>query len=149
MPVAAPARHRSVLKSFVVALSMTIAAAPLLAGSLLRAQVIAGPNFAPSSTELGTDVYPGVKLLFGSKLDTGEELQVTGQYETADAGAKVIAFYKSKLGKDSTYDGSDGSSGTITKKISDQETITVEVADKSGQSDGTTKINVTHHKMKN
>ncbi len=97
-----------------------------------------------SSSDLGTDPYPGATTGKGSmrmSLPTGT--MVSAVYVTSDSKDQVVAFYKSKFPDNvSTYD--TGSGSVITYNKSDRESIVVTITTNSSEYDGKTQIHILH-----
>jgi hypothetical protein len=68
---------------------------------------------------------------------------VSATFLTSDAKEKVVDFYKSKLGSDATLMDF-GGSAMLTGKKSDQDQVTVTIAQQSNQSEGKTQIHIQH-----
>jgi hypothetical protein len=107
----------------------------------------------PDPSHLGLPVYPGSKLQKGDGdneggLDVNWSASgkptvrfVVAKYRTADATAKVIDFYKKRLGKDVTKfteKSEDGSSSFEIKRKQDQRVVGVKSVD------GGTEIDLVH-----
>jgi zinc-ribbon domain len=100
-----------------------------------------------SSSDLGTDIYPGASAGKGSMrmtLPTGT--MVSAVYVTSDSKDQVVAYYKNKFGSDnvSSFDSTDGSVITYTK--SQQEQVVVTVTSSPTEYDGKTQIHIVHTK---
>jgi hypothetical protein len=96
-----------------------------------------------TADELGTDIYPGAEPSKSGNLRmniAGSSI-VSATFLTSDAKDKVVDFYKSKLGSDATFMDF-GGSAMLTEKKSDQDQITVTIAQQSNQSDGKTQIHI-------
>ena len=99
-----------------------------------------------SSSELGTDPYPGAsKSKGGMKMDLPTGSMVSSVYTTSDSKDQVLAYYKDKLGsKASVIDTQDGAIITLAKD--DKETVMVTINAKPDQNDGKTQIAIVHTK---
>ena len=100
-----------------------------------------------SSSDLGTDIYPGASAGKGSMrmtLPTGT--MVSAVYITSDSKDQVIAFYKNKFGSDNVtaFDSADGS--VITYAKGQQESVVVTVTSSATEYDGKTQIHIVHTK---
>ncbi|HUD13756.1 MAG TPA: hypothetical protein VMQ56_08890 [Terracidiphilus sp.] len=98
-----------------------------------------------TADELGTEIYPGAEPSKSGNLRmniAGSSI-VSATFLTSDSKDKVVDFYKSKLGGDSTSMDF-GGSAMLTEKKSDQDQITVTIAQQSNQSDGKTQIHIQH-----
>lgn len=97
-----------------------------------------------SAAELGIDIYPGATpTQGGAKMEMPNGSWTTGAFLTSDSKDQVVAFYKDKLGSDSSLmDSDDG--GILSLKKSDKDTVTVTVTSKANQNDGKTKIVILH-----
>lgn len=98
-----------------------------------------------SSSDLGTDIYPGATAAKGSMrmtLPTGT--MVSAAYVTSDSKDQVVAFYKSKFGSANTtsFDSADGS--VITYAKSQQESVVVTVTSNPSEFEGKTQIHIVH-----
>jgi hypothetical protein len=105
----------------------------------------AGANETFSTSDLGTDIYPGATSAKGGMrmtLPTGS--MVSAAYVTSDSKDQVIAFYKSKFGSANTtsFDSADGS--VITYEKSQQESVVVTVTSNPTEYDGKTQIHIVH-----
>jgi hypothetical protein len=102
-----------------------------------------GQNF--SSSDLGTDIYPGASAGQGGMrmtLPTGT--MVSAVYLTSDSKEQVIGYYKNKFGSANTtaFDSADGSVITYTR--GQQESVVVTVTSNPAQYDGKTQIHIVH-----
>lgn len=98
-----------------------------------------------TAEELGTEIYPGAEPSKSGNLRmniAGSSI-VSATFLTSDAKDKVVDFYKSKLGSDSTSMDF-GGSAMLSEKKSDQDQITVTIAQQSNQSEGKTQIHIQH-----
>ena len=98
-----------------------------------------------TAEELGTEIYPGAEPSKSGNLRmniAGSSI-VSATFLTSDSKDKVVDFYKSKLSSDSTSMDF-GGSAMLTEKKSDQDQITVTIAQQSNQSDGKTQIHIQH-----
>ena len=99
-----------------------------------------------SSSDLGTDIYPGAQAGKGSmrmSLPTGT--MVSAVYLTSDSKDQVLAFYKSRFGSNaSSYDTPNGSVLTLNK--SQQESVVVTINANSSDNNGKTQILIVHTK---
>jgi zinc-ribbon domain len=98
-----------------------------------------------SSSDLGTDIYPGATPTKGSlrmTLPTGT--MVSAGYLTSDSKDQVVAFYKNKFGSANTtsFDSADGS--VITHAVNQQESVVVTVTSNPSQDNGKTQIRIVH-----
>jgi hypothetical protein len=97
-----------------------------------------------TSTDLGTDIYPGATTGKGSmrmSLPTGS--MVTAVYVTGDSKDQVVSFYKEKFGSDvSVMDSSD--TAVITGKKGENESVVVTVTPNSSQYEGRTQVAIVH-----
>jgi hypothetical protein len=97
-----------------------------------------------TSSDLGTEVYPGAAQAKGSmrmSLPTGT--MVTAGYETSDSHDQVVAFYKSKFGTTNVTSFDSGDASVITCAKSQQESVVVTISNPS-QDDGKTHIQIVH-----
>jgi len=103
----------------------------------------AGMKF--TADELGIDLYPGAEPSKSGNLRmniAGSSI-VSATFLTSDPKDKVVEFYKGKL--DSNATSMDfGGSAMLSEKKSDQDQITVTIAQASNQSDGKTQIHIQH-----
>jgi hypothetical protein len=99
-----------------------------------------------TSSELGTDIYPGAQSGHGSmKMDLPTGSMVTGVFVTGDSKDQVVSFYKSKFGSGaSVYDTANGALLTLVR--GQQESVMVTVTGNSSQDDGKTRIAIVHTK---
>ena len=95
-----------------------------------------------SESQLGVDVYPGADVLSGADRSTsGDNVVVSASFSTHDPTAQVIDFYKSRMrGFASIY--ADTGGVVVSSQPSPQESIRVAIT--QVQSDGTTRIYITH-----
>jgi hypothetical protein len=97
-----------------------------------------------SSSDLGTDVYPGAQPGKGSmrmSLPTGS--MVSAVYITSDSKDQVLAFYKSKFPDNvSTFDTVSGS--VVTYNNTDHESVVVTITSNPSENDGKTQIHILH-----
>jgi hypothetical protein len=111
---------------------------------------IPGGNFSAntaesfSSSELGTDVYPGSQSGKGGmrmSLPTGS--MVSAVYVTSDSKDQVVAFYKGRFGSNAaSFD--TGNSAVLTVKKSDQESVVVTITTNPSEYQGKTQIHIVH-----
>jgi hypothetical protein len=99
-----------------------------------------------TSSELGTDIYPGAQGgKGGMKMDLPTGSMVTGVFVTSDSKDQVVAYYRNKFGSGaSVYDTANGALLTLNK--GQQEVVTVTVSSNSSQDDGKTRIAIMHTK---
>jgi zinc ribbon protein len=97
-----------------------------------------------TSSELGTDVYPGAQSTRGSmKMDLPTGSMVTGVFITSDSKEQVVDFYKGKFGSGaSVYDTANGALLTLNRD--NQESVMVTVSANSSQDGGKTRISIVH-----
>jgi hypothetical protein len=98
-----------------------------------------------SSSDLGTDIYPGASVGKGSMrmtLPTGT--MVSAAYVTSDSKDQVVAYYKNKFGTTNvtSFDSADGS--VITYAKSQQESVVVTVTSNPTEYNGKTQIHIVH-----
>jgi hypothetical protein len=97
-----------------------------------------------SSSDLGTDIYPGAQSGKGSlrmSLPTGS--MVSAVYVTSDSKDQVLGFYKSRFGSDaSIFDTVSGSVLTLNK--GPQESVVVTITTNSSEYNGKTQIHIVH-----
>ena len=97
-----------------------------------------------TSSDLGTDIYPGATQGKGSlrmTLPTGS--MVTAIYVTSDSKDQVLAFYKSKFGSDaSIFDAPTGTVLTVNK--GQQESVVVTITPGEEDNAGKTQISIVH-----
>jgi hypothetical protein len=105
----------------------------------------ADPGMKFTADELGTDIYPGSEPSKSGnmRMNIAGSSVVSATFLTSDPKDKVVDFYKGKLGEGATSMDFGGSAMLMLKK-SDQEQITVTIAQQSGQSDGKTQIHIQH-----
>lgn len=98
-----------------------------------------------TSSELGTDIYPGAepKKSGNMRMNIAGSSVVTASFLTSDSTDKVVAFYKDKLGSNATSM-EFGGTAILTSKKSDQEQVTVTISQQANQSDGKTQIQIQH-----
>lgn len=106
----------------------------------------AGKAMSFTSTELGTDVYPGAQTGEGGmRMNLPGGSMVTAIYTTSDSKEQVLEFYKNKLGTDaSTMDSGNGA--VISLKKGEDESVMVTVSSGTGENDGKTRIAIVHTK---
>lgn len=98
-----------------------------------------------TADELGTDLYPGAEPSKSGNLRmniAGSSI-ISATFLTSDPKEKVVDFYKGRLGSDATSMDF-GGSAILTEKKSEQDQITVTIAQQSGQSEGKTQIHIQH-----
>ena len=99
-----------------------------------------------SSSDLGTDIYPGAQTGKGSmrmSLPTGSV--ITAIYTTSDSKDQVVNYYKSRLGSDaSVFD--NANSAVLSLQKGPKETVMVTVSQNGSQDDGKTRISIMHSK---
>jgi hypothetical protein len=98
-----------------------------------------------TADELGTEIYPGAETSKSGNLRmniAGSSI-VSATFLTSDPKDKVVDFYKGKLGSDVTSMDF-GGSAMLTEKKSDQDQITVTIAQQSNLSEGKTQIHIQH-----
>lgn len=97
-----------------------------------------------SSSDLGTDIYPGAESGKGSmRMSLPNGSMVSAVYVTPDSKDKVLAFYKSKFtGNVSTFDTVSGS--VITYSRGQQESVVITVTANPSEYDGKTQIHIVH-----
>jgi zinc-ribbon domain len=98
-----------------------------------------------SSSDLGTDIYPGASAGKGSMrmtLPTGT--MVSAVYVTSDSKDQVVAYYKNKFGTSNvtSFDSADGS--VITYAKGQQESVVVTVTSSPTEYNGRTQIHIVH-----
>jgi hypothetical protein len=98
-----------------------------------------------SSSDLGTDIYPGASAGKGSMrmtLPTGT--MVSAVYVTSDSKDQVVAYYKNKFGTSNvtSFDSTDGS--VITYAKGQQESVVVTVTSSPTEYNGRTQIHIVH-----
>lgn len=98
-----------------------------------------------TSSELGTDIYPGAepKKSGNMRMNIGGTSMVTASFLTSDSADKVVAFYKDKLGSNATSM-EFGGTAIVTSKRSEQEQVTVTISQQANQSGGKTQIQIQH-----
>jgi hypothetical protein len=104
------------------------------------------PGMKFTSTELGTDIYPGAEASKSGNLrmNIGGSAVVSATFLTSDSKDKVVDFYKDKLGANSTSMDFGGSS-ILSEKKSDQDQVSVTI---SAESEGKTQIHIQHTTVK-
>jgi hypothetical protein len=107
-----------------------------------RISANAAQNF--SSSDLGTDIYPGAQPgKEGMRMSLPSGTMVSAVYVTSDSKDKVLAFYKSKFtGNVSTFDTGNGSVITCTK--GQRESVVVTVTANPSEYDGKTQVQIVH-----
>jgi len=105
----------------------------------------ADPAMKFTSTELGTDIYPGAepKKSGNLRMSIAGSSVVTAAFLTSDSPDKVVAFYKDKLGSDATSMDF-GGTAILTAKKTDHEQVTVTIVQHTNQEDGKTQIQIQH-----
>jgi len=101
-----------------------------------------------TASDLGTDPYPGAEATKGGfKINTPEGSSLTAMYLTSDSKDTVEAFYKDKLG--TLVSAMDiGETSILTKKLSEQEVVTVTISADSSQNEHKTMITIQHNVKK-
>jgi len=97
-----------------------------------------------SSSDLGTDIYPGAQTgKGGARLTLPTGTMITAVYTTTDSKEQVVNYYKSKLGSDaSVYDSAN--SAMISLQKGQKESIMVTVSQNETSDEGKTKIAIVH-----
>lgn len=97
-----------------------------------------------SSSDLGTDIYPGAKPgKGGMRMSLPSGKMVSAVYTTSDSKDQVLAFYKGRLsGNVSTFDTVNGS--VISYNKGPQESIVITVTADAAENDGKTQIHIVH-----
>jgi hypothetical protein len=107
--------------------------------------ISASSNIKFTSSELGTDVYPGAEPNKSGNLrmslPTGSV--VSASYLTSDSKDKVVAFYKEKLGSQATAMDF-GANAILSLKKGEHEVLTITISQEASQSDGKTQIHISH-----
>src|ERR1700743_59170 len=102
--------------------------------------VTTGKSLNITAEDLGTDPYPGAASSIGSmNMKTATGSMVTAVYTTSDPIAKVVAFYKEKLGDQASVVQT-GHGTTLTSGERDKNQVTIAI---SSQGD-LTKIAIIH-----
>lgn len=98
-----------------------------------------------TSSELGTDIYPGAepKKSGNMRMNIAGSSVVSATFLTSDPKEKVVDFYKDKLGSGATSMDF-GPSALLTLKKSDHDQVTVTISQEANQSDGKTQIHIQH-----
>jgi len=105
----------------------------------------AGMKF--TSSDLGTDIYPGAEPSKSGNLrmNIAGSSVVTATFLTTDSKEKVVDFYKDKLGSDaSTMDF--GANAILSVKKGDHENVQITISQEANQFDGKTQIHISHTK---
>ena len=105
----------------------------------------AGMKF--TSSDLGTDIYPGAEPSKSGNLrmNIAGSSVVTATFLTTDSKEKVVDFYKEKLGSDaSTMDF--GANAILSVKKGDHENVQITISQEANQFDGKTQIHISHTK---
>lgn len=97
-----------------------------------------------SSTDLGTDIYPGATSgKGGMRITLPSGSSVTATFVTPDSKDQVVSFYKDKFGSEaSVFDSSN--SAMITVQKGKQESVMVTVTPNASQYGGKTQITIMH-----
>jgi hypothetical protein len=105
----------------------------------------ADPGMKFTSSELGTDIYPGAepKKSGNMRMSIAGSSVVTAAFLTSDPAEKVVAFYKDRLGSDATSMDF-GGTAILTSKKTDHEQVTVTIVQHTNQEDGKTQIQIQH-----
>jgi len=102
----------------------------------------AGSDAKVSASDLGVDLYPGATQQQGAvRVSTPGGTAVTAAYTTSDSLAKVVDFYKGKLGAGASVFQSDKSAVLTETDTNKKNSVMVTI---EGQSDGTTKFSILH-----
>lgn len=98
-----------------------------------------------STSDLGTDIYPGAATTKGSmRMALPNGSVVTAVYVTPDSKDQVVAFYKSKLGSNiSTYESTEAS---VISANMDKDSVVVTVTPNAPEYGGKTQIAIVHTK---
>jgi hypothetical protein len=107
-------------------------------------QISANSSESFSSSDLGTDIYPGAQPgKGGMRMSLPSGKMVSAVYTTSDSKEQVLAFYKSKFtGNVSTFDTANGS--VISYNKGPQESIVITVTADAAENDGKTQIHIVH-----
>jgi hypothetical protein len=107
--------------------------------------ISANSNMQFTSSELGTDIYPGAVISKSGNLrmNIAGSSVVTATFLTSDAKEKVVGFYKDKLGSEaSTMDF--GANAILSLKKGEHEMVQVTISQEANQFDGKTQIHISH-----
>lgn len=105
----------------------------------------ADPGMKFTSSELGTDIYPGAETAKSGnmRMNIAGSSVVAATFLTSDAKEKVVDFYKDKLGSEATSMDF-GPSALLTLKKNDHDQLTVTISQEANQSGGKTQIHIQH-----
>jgi hypothetical protein len=106
--------------------------------------ITTNPSDSFSTSDLGTDIYPGAQPGKGSmRMSMPNGAMVSAVFVTPDSKDQVVAFYKGKFGSDvSVFD--NAKSAIITLNRGKQESVMVTISADSSQYDGKTQIHIVH-----
>jgi hypothetical protein len=106
--------------------------------------ITADSNQKFSSTDLGTDIYPGATSgKGGMRITLPSGSSVTATFVTPDSKDQVVSFYKDKFGSEASVFDS-GNSAMITVQKGKQESVMVTVTPNASQYSGKTQITIMH-----
>ena len=107
--------------------------------------VTTAPQQLATPEELGTAIYPGSQPFRGGmRISSPAVKVVSAYYLTTDSRASVVAFYKEHLGPEVLFAERDNESTFTLASKDKNEIISVIVTDKSENSNGKTKIFMSH-----
>ena len=97
-----------------------------------------------SSSDLGTDLYPGAEAgKGGARMTLPGGSWVSAVFVTSDSKDQVVSFYKSRLGSQvSVYDS--GDNAVLSAQKSKQESVIVTVTANKSEYNGKTQIAIVH-----
>lgn len=106
--------------------------------------ITTNPSDSFSTSDLGTDVYPGAEPGKGSmRMSLPNGSMVTAVYVTSDSKDQVVAFYKGKFGSGtSIFD--NAKTAILTLNKANHESVMVTVSANSSEYGGKTQIHIVH-----
>jgi hypothetical protein len=105
----------------------------------------ADPGMKFTSSELGTEIYPGAETgkSGNMRMNIAGSSVVAATFLTSDPKEKVVDFYKDKLGGEATSMDF-GQSALLTLKKNDHDQLTVTISQEANQANGMTQIHIQH-----
>jgi hypothetical protein len=107
--------------------------------------ITANSNMKFTSSELGTEVYPGAEPAKSGnmRMSVAGNTVVSAAFQTSDSKDQVVAFYKDKLGSDATSMDF-GANSILSLKKGEHEVVQVTVSQEANEHDGKTQIHISH-----
>jgi hypothetical protein len=109
--------------------------------------ISANSSMKYTADELGTDVYPGAEAAKSGnmKMNIAGNSVVSASFLTSDSKDQVVAFYKDKLGSETTSMDF-GANSILSLKKSEHDVVQVTISQEANEHDGKTQIHISHTK---